>query len=177
MEIDLNFEQMLNFPDKLKQESNKYSDLNGLLSENIIKKYDYVTLELKIKRCIINFQDARYLFERSNSSAADNIRITSSYTNFVKSNHIVDAVCEIVRKYNDRKMWAKKLYSTLLYTAPKLTYFEVVYFVDRFFYKMSEDAISKKLFVSRNYLRDKIRPSCLIKIWWEAAAVIEEDFD
>lgn len=174
MNATLTFEQLLYLPNRILEESKKYTDDNQLLSKKVCSKYNQKELYTLIRNYIERFKDSKYLYHYS---ITDNIKVTSTYGEIVsaKNKRITDPVGDLVRKHLDQQLWVDQTYNTLIQAAPKLTRDEAIYFVEAFFNENSEEKISEMLGINRSKLRNTIKASCLVKIGSELNLLNEEE--
>ncbi len=175
--MGLGFSEIVRLPEKVKQQYKKNEGLNSLISKETISKYDCNLIRLKLIRCVKKYKDKQYLF-KENYDVANEQLITSVYGNgTIGEKTFTDKIGECIMASVDSKVWVQKFYEIILEIAPKLTRDEVIYFVECIYKGTSEESIVGKLNVGRNKLKYHVKPSCLIKIWWMAKDVIEEEFE
>lgn len=102
-----------------------------------------------------------------------NCKITSEYElkENMRVNTINDQVGDLVAKSLDEQIWATQFYHCMLNISKKLTYQEIIYLVDIFFRRKTEESVCEKLSICRNTLR-RVRGSCIVKMWIELEEVL-----
>lgn len=164
MDLDLTFEQLVEFPNQIIEQTRKYGEVLDYLSKEEMNKYDYKMILEKITNSMAKFKDAKFKYK---FPLEDSISIPSSVGIKIPSKKISDKVGDAVSNYVDKQLWVKQIYYALLKAAPKLNRTEAIYFVDSFFKGYSEEVISEKLRMNRVTLRNKVKKSCIIKLWIE----------
>lgn len=164
MELDLTFNKLVELPEQIIEQTKKYGDIIDYLSPVEMSRYDYKDALDVITHLITKFKDAMFIY---NFPVENSIRINSLVGINVNSKNVSDKVGDIVANHVDKQLWVKQLYYTLLQAAPKLNKNEAIYFVDSFFKKQSEESIADTLMISRLTLRNKVKKSCIIKLWIE----------
>jgi len=164
MELDLTFNKLVELPERIVEQTKDYGDVIDYLSPLEMSNYDYKEALEIITHLIRKFKDAKFKY---NFPIENSIRINSSVGINLNSKNLSDKVGDVVANHIDNQIWVKQLYCTLLNAAPKLNRKEAIYFVDSFFKGMTEDCIAEHLRMSRLTLRNKVKKSCIIKLWME----------
>jgi len=173
MDLTLTYNELLNFPDEFLKESSKYYEVSELISKSECDKYDTKELREKVEARFKKFKDAKYIYKYPNEKyyqpITPNYQIRESMTTRNISNSRTGKIDSIM----DKQVWVTKLYYSLMDTVTtKLTKQEAVYLIDSFFKNVSEEIIADKLSVCKQTLQ-KIKKSCLVKVWIEMEALEE----
>ena len=163
---------ILDLPKQILEKSEEYDAYSSLLREKVYEDFDMKELKQKILELFEYFNDMRYLYK---CPIEQRIKITPSYTENVGKSigNVSDKVNNLVTKKVDQQIWVEDFYLCIINLSSKLTLQEATYLVDTFFGRKSEDMISEKLGICRNTLQ-KIKKSCLVKIWFEFQEFIED---
>lgn len=164
MDLNLTFEQLIELPNKIIEQTKKYGDVLDYLSKDEINSYDYDMIYDTIVYFMTKFKDAKFKY---NFPLEDSIRSTSSVDINISSGHMNDVIGNAVSNHIDKQLWVKRVYCALLEVAHRFNKNEAVYFVDSFFWGYSEEFISEYLRMNRITLRNKVKKSCIIKLWIE----------
>lgn len=164
MELYLTFNKLVELPDQILEKTNKYGDVIDYLSPIEMSRYDYKDALNTITYLVTKFKDAMFVY---NFPIESSININSATGININSKNLADKVGDMVANHVDKQLWVSQLYYTLLEAAPKLNKNEAIYFVDSFFKKISEERIAETLMMSRVTLRNKVKKSCIIKLWIE----------
>lgn len=164
MELYLTFNKLVELPDRILEQTKDYGDVIDYLSPMEMSHYDYKEILDTITYLIAKFKDAKFKY---NFPVENSIKINSSVGINVNSKNISDKIGDIVANRVDNQLWVKQLYCALLNAAPKLNRDEAICFVYSFFKNKSEEFIAEYLKMSRLTIRNKVKKSCVIKLWIE----------
>lgn len=165
--------QLLNIKDLIADNSKSYSDDNELLEDYVLGQYDTIHIREKLLKLFADFKSARYLYD---FPLDENIKITSStnnhevFTQKDTTSHIEKAI----EKYIDKQLLTTDIYNSIIKVSYKLTNDEVLYLTYTFLTYKSEEYIAELIGISKSYLQ-KIKKSCLIKLWTELKKYCKED--
>lgn len=175
MELDLTFEKLVNFPIDFLTKSEKYYEYVETLSTYSLNNYDVKEIRSKVEKIFIRFKDAKYVYKYPIES--EMIKITPSYQlrEVMSQRSNVSQDESIVARRCEKEYWIVSFYSILMdIIATKLTKEEAIYLIDTFFKSKSEEYIAEKLAMCKGTLQ-KHKKSCLVKVWVELKALIEEE--
>jgi len=164
MELNLTFNKLVELPERILEQTKEYGDIIDYLSPMEMSHYDYKDALDTITYLVSKFKDAKFKY---NFPVENSIKINASVGINVNRKNLSDKVGDMVANRIDNQLWVKQLYCALLEAAPKLNKNEAIYFVDSFFKNISEERIAETLMTSRLTLRNKIKKSCIIKLWIE----------
>lgn len=168
----LTLEMLLELPEKiLSIAKDTKSVYLSLLEEETYGKYYFHDLKKDLSRIFNDFNDTKYSFSLSN--AHENITHNYEIQGNKLLNNSSDKVANYVMKKIDSENMAVDIYNKVISLSHKLTYTEAIYFINTFFAKLGEEAISEKIGISRTYLQ-KIKKSCLVKMYFEFEKYIEK---
>lgn len=162
MYTDVTFEKLVDLPNQIIEQTKQYGDVLEYLSNEEMSHYNYKDILDNINLLVFKFKDAKFKY---NFPLENSIKITSSFDSNINSRNFTDTVGNMVSNYVDKQLWVKQTYYALLEAAPRLNRCEAIYFVDSFFKGFSEEIISEKLNMNRLTLRNKVKKSCIIKLW------------
>ena len=164
MELYLTFNKLVELPDRILEQTKEYGDIIDYLSPMEMSHYDYKDALDTITYLVSKFKDAKFKY---NFPVENSIKINASIGININRKNLSDKVGDIVASRIDNQLWVKQLYCALLEAAPKLNRKEAIYFVNSFFKNISEENIAEILNMSRLTLRNKVKKSCIIKLWIE----------
>lgn len=165
--------QLLNIKDVITDNSKKYIEVNELLKDFIFNQYDTIKIREELLKLFATFKSARYLYD---FPLEENIKITSSSIEHEVSiqRNNSSKVEEAIEKNFDKKVLTTDIYNSILKVSYKFTDDEVIYLINTFFTYKSEEDIAELIGISKSYLQ-KIKKSCLVKMWTELEQYCEED--
>lgn len=173
MDLTLTYNELLNFPDEFLKESSKYYEVSELISKTECDKYNTKELKEKVEARFKKFKDARYIYKYPNEKYYQPITPNYQIHESMMTRNISNSRTGKIDSIMDKQVWVTKLYYSLMDTVTtKLTKQEAVYLIDSFFKNVSEEIIADKLSVCRQTLQ-KIKKSCLVKVWIEMEALEE----
>ena len=162
MENVLTFNDIIELPNEIIHNAEKYSDFNDILNKELCSTYDLKEIKDKIEKLFDKFKEIKYLYNYS----FEEIKITPSYE--LKENaftrNISSPFENAVINDLDKHLWIQKFYNQLVSVSNILTIEEAIYLVNSFFCNKSEDVIAEKLGITTRTLYN-IKKSCLIKVW------------
>lgn len=163
----ITLEMIFNLPQKVLNDSKEYQENAILLRKEIYSKFDIKKLKQSLFAGFDRYSDVIYLYR------FPNCKITSEYElkENMRVNTIHDQVGDLIVKHLDEQIWATEFYYRLLNLSKKLTHQEIIYLVDVFFRRKTEESVYEKLGVCRNTLR-RIRGSCIVKMWTELESLL-----
>ena len=165
--------ELINISDYIKSASKEHEQYNELIDEKICDRYDIVSIKSKLIKIINNFKSARYIYE---FPISESIKITPSYEKdesfHQRSN--VSKVEKAIEKEVDTQLLTTEIYNSIIKVSYKLVDSEVVYLINTFLTHKSEENIAEIIGVSKTYLQ-KIKKSCLVKMWTDLKQYCEDD--
>lgn len=165
--------ELLNINDAIEKMAEKNIESNELLTERICEQYDIVDIKKKLTNLFIDFRSARYLY---NFPVSDSIRTTPVYQKdesfHQRSN--VSQVENAVARYVDKQILTTNIYHSILSVSSKFIDEEVIYMINAFLVRKSEEDIAEILGISKTYLQ-RYKKSCLVKMWTELRQYCEDD--
>ena len=165
--------ELINISDYIKSASATNEEYNELIDEKICDQYDIVDIKKKLTDLFTNFRSARYLY---NFPVSDSIRTTPIYEkdeSFHQRNN-VSQVENAVSRYVDKQILTTNIYNSILNVSSKLVDDEVVYMINAFLLRKTEEDIADILGISKTYLQ-KAKKSCLVKMWTDLRQYCETD--
>jgi len=169
MDSLLTLDMILELPNEMLKNAEKYNDYSELLRKDIWEQYDLEYLKDYISERFTHFKDLKYL---CNYSFANESKMTANY-NFdeLKGQRTFNSQLENnVNKNIDNQLWMSQFYNILIIVSSKLTLDEVKYLIYHYFSNKSEDFIAEKIGYSKVTLQN-IKKSCLIKLYNELNAL------
>lgn len=165
--------QLLNIKDLIADNSKSYSDDNELLEDYVLGQYDTIHIREELLKLFADFKSARYLYD---FPLDENIKITSSTSNHEVSTqkNTTSQIEKAIEKYIDKQLLTTDIYNSIIKVSYKLTNDEVLYLTYTFLTYKSEEYIAELIGISKSYLQ-KIKKSCLIKLWTELKKYCKED--
>ena len=177
MNLSLTYEKLLDFPNSFKKQAEKYQWMTEVLSKAELDKYNIRELKANVDKRMQKFKDAKYIYQYPNEKY--NCPITTNYQprEVMAPRNLESQQSRIITREVDKTIWINQLYYSLMEkVTTKLTIEETVYLIDSYFKKFSEESIADNLSICKKTLQ-KIKKSCLIKVWVEMEALREyEDF-
>lgn len=176
MNFTLTYNKLLNFPNEFLEESAKYYEGSELLGKEECDKYNTKELKDKVEARFKKFKDARYIYKYPNEQYYKSMTPTLNYQarEVLVSRNLTSPQEKMITAMGDTQIWVEKFYYSLMeIITTKMTEEEAVYLVECFFKNKSEDIIAEKLSMCKATLQ-KVKKSCLIKVWIEME-VLEED--
>ena len=166
----LTLDMFLNLPDKiLNVAKSPNSNYLSLLDENTCNKYFYVGLRKDLLNIINKFNEQKYSFSINDKNIISSSSLELKENKFTKN--YSDRVFIFVQQKIESEKLTLNIYNKIISLSYKLTFAEAIYFINSFFAKIGEEAISEKLGISRTYLQ-KIKKSCLVKMYFEFIELI-----
>lgn len=165
--------ELININDAIESIAKKNIELNELLNDRICNQYDIVDIKKKLTDLFTTFRSARYLY---NFPVSDSIRTTPIYEkdeSFHQRNN-VSQVENAVSRYVDKQILTTNIYNSILNVSSKLVDDEVIYMINTFLLRKSEEDIADILGISKTYLQ-KAKKSCLVKMWTDLRQYCETD--
>lgn len=167
-------EQLLNISKSISNYVEQNKMYNILLDENICNNYDIIEIKKKLQSLFTSFKSARYLYE---FPVECSISISANYDeklgSFTQRNN-VSKIEQAIQKYTDKQLHTTNVYNTIMILSLKLTGDESIYLINTFLAHKSEDDIAEMIGVSKSYLQ-KIKKSCIVKMWIDLKKFCEED--
>ncbi len=165
--------QLLNVSETIKENADLNNKVNQLIEECLFNRYDTINIKDKLLKLFADFKSARYLYD---FPVEENISISPTYEVHASSSQRSTAsqVENAVSRYLDKKIYTTDVYNSLIKVSYKLTDDEAVYMTNTFFTHIAEERIAEIIGISKTYLQ-KIKKSCLIKLWVELEKYCSED--
>lgn len=156
-------DQLLTVSNTIRTNASKNQEYNQLLDDYICNQYDIADMRDNLYKLFAKFKSARYLYDFPVES---NIKISSNYV--LREEEVqrstTSQIENAIERYVDKQLLTTEIYNSILKVSYKLTGDEVVYFINTFLSRKSEEEISEIIGVSRTYLQ-KIKKSCIVKLW------------
>ncbi len=165
--------ELMNISDYIKDISKENEKYNELIDEKICDQYNTVYIKNRLIDLFSDFKSARYLY---NFPIGESIKTTSNYEideSFHQRNN-VSQVEEAIKKHIDKQLLTTDIYNSILKVSYKITGDEVVYLINTFLMRKSEEDIAEIIGISKTYLQ-KIKKSCLVKMWTDLRQYCEND--
>ena len=165
--------ELINISDYIKDASKTNEKYNELIDDKICDKYDIADIKDKLLKLFNTFKSARYLYE---FPIGDTIRVTPTYErdeSFHQRNNVSQVEKAIERKI-DKQLLTTDIYNSIIKVSYKLMDSEVVYLINTFLTRKSEEDIAELIGISKTYLQ-KIKKSCLVKMWTDLKQYCETD--
>lgn len=165
--------QLLNVSQTIKDNSSTNQQFNELLDAYICNQYDLVDIKDRLDKLFSFFKSARYLYDfplEDSINISPNYDYKESFTQRSTQSKIENAV----QGYIDKQIETTNIYYSLMKVSYKLTGDEVVYLENTFFTHRSEEDVAELIGISRTYLQ-KIKKSCLVKMWVDLKQYCDED--
>ena len=164
----ITLEMIYDLPQKIMHGSKEYQENAILLRKEIYSKFDIKKLKRAIISCFDRYSIVTYLYPFPNYNIASKYELKEN----MHVNTKKDQVGDFVARRLDEQIWATQFYYCLLNLSKKLTHQEIIYLIDFFCRRKTEESISEKLGICRNTLRG-IKGSCIVKIWTELESLFE----
>ncbi len=163
-------EQLLNVDKEIRKNSGLH---NNLINSETCNHYDLKEVRKKLSKLFSYFTSARYLYK---FPIEENISITSNIeSSGIKSSRPTSSKVEkAVEQCLDKQLLVSDIYDSIIVASQKLTDAEATYMIDTFLYRKSEESTAEDLKISKTYLQ-KIKKSCLIKIWVDLKEYCQEN--
>lgn len=168
--IDMN--KLLNISEDLSLLTKRYESLNVLLSDQDCRSYNIISIKKSLLELFSKFKTARYFI---NVPLENNVYSSNSYTvnSHIKSNMKANRLENTVMNYVDKQAWLMRFYDSIMNLGSKLTCSEMEYFLLTFLSNRTEEDIAYKLGICKTSLQ-KIKKSCLVKMWLEFQFYFED---
>lgn len=165
--------QLLNINSAITSNAKEQEEYNQLLDDLICSSYDILEDKKKLLELFSKFKSARYLYD---FPVEENIKTTSSFDERVgfTQRSTTSQVENAVSRYVDKQLLTTNIYNSILKVSYKLTSDEVIYLINTFLTHKSEDDIAELIGISKTYLQ-KIKKSCIVKMWVDLGQYCEED--
>ena len=165
--------ELINISDYIKKVAEKNKQQNELLSEQVCNSYDTSYIRSNLLELFNKFKSAKYLYEFPLDSS---IKLTPSYTLDEACHQLsnVSQVEQIIENHIDKQLLTTNIYNSIIKVSYKLSNEEVIYFINTFISRKSEEDIANIIGISKTYLQ-KIKKSCLIKMWVDLKQYCEID--
>ncbi len=173
MKETISLDKLLNMHNEILSIAQKNENLNDLLAVQDYKNYDVIQIKQKLQLLFKKFQAAKYL----NKFPVETIKNSSfvyDVCNTQKQNTTTSYVENIVENHTDKEIWVTLFYNNTMILAHKLTKKEAVYFTNTFLLHKTEEKIAESLEICKTSLQ-KIKKSCLVKVWIELKDFLEEN--
>ena len=119
------------------------------------------------------FQAAKYL-NKFPMNTSRNSSFIYDVCNTAKQNTTRSCVENAVQNHIDKELWITLFYNNIMLLANKLTREEAIYFINTFLLHKTEEKIAESLEICKTSLQ-KIKKSCLVKVWIELKEFSEEN--
>ena len=170
MEKFLTLDMLLNLPEKVlditKNPNNYYITM---IDTATCVKYYYTNLKKDLLNLFKKFNETKYSFNSYNIKNITNYEITENK----KLKNVNNKVEKFIENKIESENLTLEIYNRVCTLSQKLTFNEAIYFVNTFFARLSEEAISEKIGISRTYLQ-RIKKSCLVKMFFEFSDLIND---
>ena len=172
MDYSLTLDKILELPNDILKNAEKYDEYSELLGKIILEDTNIELIKSKVINYFNHFKEIKYLYK----FPINNIKITSSYEihEGTRPKKTTSAIEQLVLSRTDEELWAENFYEAIITVSRKLTLQEAIYLVDSFLGNKSDEFISEKIGICRNTLQ-KVKKSCLVKIWSELKFLDLED--
>ncbi len=165
MKSQFDVDKLLTLHSDLQDISRKYSDLNVLISDNIVKNYNILEIKQQLLFLFSKFQSARYFIKTPVEDKS--FVLSPSFARREGYKHFNDSMVEnAVATLIDNELLISSIYDHLITIARKLTLAEVDYFYYTFITHRTEETIAFKMGICKTSLQ-RIKKSCLFKLWVE----------
>ncbi len=157
--------QLLNIGELISNNATANSKVNQLLDEYVCNQYDHSYIKQELLKLFATFKSARYLYDfpvEENIKMSPNYELREGFTQRSTTSQVENAIT----RYIDKQILTTDIYYSIIKASYKLTDAEVVYLQNTFLTHKSEEDISELVGISKTYLQ-KIKKSCLIKLWVE----------
>ncbi len=166
-------DQLLNVSNTIRTNASKNEEYNQLLDDYICNQYDTSDMREKLYKLFATFKSARYLYDFPVES---DIKISPNYEfhEEMVQRSTTSQIENAIERYVDKQLLTTDIYNSILKVSYKLTGDEVIYFINTFLNRKSEEEISEIIGISRTYLQ-KIKKSCIVKMWVDLEKYCNED--
>lgn len=173
MDNVVSLNQLLNVSSAIQENAVKNEKFNELLDDYICKQYNIVSIKDSLEKLFYSFKSARYLYD---FPLEDSISISPSYEykeSFTQKS-TASQVENAIQRYVDKQILTTNVYYSIMKVSHKLTNDEVVYLINTFLTRRSEEEIAELIGISRSYLQ-KVKKSCIVKMWVDLKQYCDED--
>lgn len=169
----ISLDKLFSMPNEILNITKKNENLNDLLAIQDYQNYDVIQIKQKLQLLFKKFQAAKYL-NKFPIEAIKNSSFVYDVCNAQKQNTKTSHIENAVQNHTDKEIWVTLFYNNIMILANKLTKEEAVYFINTFLLHKTEEKIAESLEICKTSLQ-KIKKSCLVKVWIELKDFLEEN--